>query len=69
MQAVRKLDLKKPPVHQRDARLGARADAAQRGHARRRRLVADTLSTILKYEADIAKAKEHLSYIAGAELH
>jgi hypothetical protein len=31
-------------------------------------LVADTLSIILKYEADIAKAKEHLAYIAGAEL-
>jgi MoxR-like ATPase len=31
-------------------------------------IISDTLSTVLKYEADIAKAKEHLSYIAGAEL-
>jgi hypothetical protein len=30
--------------------------------------VSQTLSTLLKYEADIAKAKEHLGYIAGAEL-
>src|SRR5206468_4191481 len=30
-------------------------------------LVADTLAIILKYEADIAKARDHLAYIAGAE--
>src|SRR5712692_7192479 len=31
-------------------------------------LVSDTLSTLLKYEADIAKAREHVGYIASAEL-
>ena len=31
-------------------------------------LVSETLSTLLKYEADIGKAREHLGYIAGAEL-
>ena len=31
-------------------------------------LVSDTLATLLKYEADIAKAREHVGYIAGAEL-
>jgi hypothetical protein len=31
-------------------------------------VVSETLSIVLKYEADISKAKEHLSYIAGAEL-
>ena len=35
MQRIRKLDLKKVAEHQRDARLGEGADAAQRRHARR----------------------------------
>src|SRR6266852_4528478 len=32
------------------------------------RELSDTLSTLLKYEADIAKAREHVGYIASAEL-
>ena len=37
-------------------------------HARKVKLVQETLSIVLKYESDIAKAKDHLSYIASAEL-
>jgi MoxR-like ATPase len=67
VQAVRKLDLKKPPSIS-ETLDWVRALTLLNAGTLDAQLVADTLSTILKYEADIAKAKEHLSYIAGAEL-
>src|SRR5438309_6708550 len=65
VQAVRKLDLKKPPSIS-ETLDGVRALTLLNASTLEPQLVADTLSTILKYEADIAKAKEHLGYIAGA---
>ena len=67
VQAVRKLDLKKPPSIS-ETLDWVRALTLLNASTLDPQLVSDTLSTILKYEADIAKAKEHLSYIAGAEL-
>ncbi len=67
VQAVRKLDLKKPPSIS-ETLDWVRALTLLNASTLEPQLVADTLSTILKYEADIAKAKEHLGYIAGAEL-
>jgi MoxR-like ATPase len=67
VQAVRKLDLKKPPSIS-ETLDWVRALTLLNASTLEAQLVSDTLSTILKYEADIAKAKEHLSYIAGAEL-
>ncbi len=68
VQAVRKLDLKKPPSIS-ETLDWVRALTLLNAGTLDPQIVSDTLSTILKYEADIAKAKEHLSYIAGAELH
>jgi len=67
VQAVRKLDLKKPPSIS-ETLDWVRALTLLNASTLEPQLVADTLSIILKYEADIAKAKEHLGYIAGAEL-
>jgi MoxR-like ATPase len=67
VQAVRKLDLKKPPSIS-ETLDWVRALTLLNASTLDAQLVSDTLATILKYEADIAKAKEHLSYIAGAEL-
>ncbi|HTO96693.1 MAG TPA: MoxR family ATPase, partial [Myxococcales bacterium] len=67
VQAVRKLDLKKPPSIS-ETLDWARALILLNAATLEPQLVADTLSIILKYEADIAKAKEHLAYIAGAEI-
>jgi len=67
VQAVRKLDLKKPPSIS-ETLDWVRALTLLNASTLEAQLVSDTLATILKYEADIAKAKEHLSYIAGAEL-
>src|SRR6267154_2002404 len=67
VQAIRKLDLKKPPSNA-ETLDWVRALTLLNASTLEPQLVADTLSTILKYEADIAKAKEHLGYIAGAEL-
>ena len=66
VQAVRKLDLKKAPSIS-ETLDWARALTLLNATTLEPELVAETLSTILKYEADIAKAKEHLAYIAGAE--
>ncbi len=60
VQRIRKLDLKKVAEHQRDARLGAGADAAQRRQASTSSWCSDTLTTILKYEGDIRKAQDEL---------
>jgi MoxR-like ATPase len=67
VQAVRKLDLKKAPSIS-ETLDWVRALTLLNAATLDAQLVTDTLSTILKYEADIAKAKEHLAYIAGAEL-
>jgi MoxR-like ATPase len=67
VQAVRKLDLKKAPSIS-ETLDWARALTLLNAATLEPQLVADTLSVILKYEADIAKAREHLAYIAGAEL-
>jgi MoxR-like ATPase len=67
VQAVRKLDLKKAPSIS-ETLDWVRALTLLNAAALDAQLVSETLSIILKYEADIAKAKEHLAYIAGAEL-
>jgi MoxR-like ATPase len=67
VQAIRKLDLKKSPSIS-ETLDWVRALTLLNAATLDTQIVAETLSTVLKYEADIAKAKEHLSYIAGAEL-
>jgi MoxR-like ATPase len=67
VQAIRKLDLKKPPSIA-ETLDWIRALVLLEAATLDGQLVSETLSTLLKYEADIAKAKEHLGYIAGAEL-
>jgi MoxR-like ATPase len=67
VQAVRKLDLKKSPSIS-ETLDWVRALTLLNAATLDGQVVAETLSTVLKYEADIAKAKEHLSYIASAEL-
>src|SRR5438874_5305335 len=66
VQAVRKLDLKKPPSIS-ETLYWVRALPILNAATLEPQLVADTLAIILKYEADIAKARDHLAYIAGAE--
>jgi MoxR-like ATPase len=67
IQAIRKLDLKKGPSIS-ETLDWLRALTLLNAATLDPQIISDTLSTVLKYEADIAKAKEHLSYIAGAEL-
>jgi MoxR-like ATPase len=67
VQAIRKLDLKKSPSIS-ETLDWVRALTLLNAATLDPQIVADTLSTVLKYEADIAKAKEHLSYIVSAEL-
>ena len=67
VQAIRKLDLKKSPSIS-ETLDWVRALTLLNAATLDGQLVADTLSTVLKYEADIAKAKDHLGYIASAEL-
>jgi MoxR-like ATPase len=67
VQAIRKLDLKKGPSIS-ETLDWARALTLLNADTLDPQIISDTLSTVLKYEADIAKAREHLSYIAGAEL-
>ena len=66
VQAIRKLDLKKAPSIS-ETLDWVRALTLLNAATLEPQLVADTLAVILKYEADIAKAREHLAYIAGAE--
>ena len=63
VQAIRKLDLKKPPSIS-ETLDWTRALTLLNASTLDAQLVSETLSTVLKYEADIAKAKEHASYIA-----
>src|SRR6266850_5659828 len=67
VQAVRKLDLKKPPSIS-ETLDWVRALTLLNATTLDPQLVSDTLSTVLKYEADLAKAKDHLAYIAGTDL-
>jgi MoxR-like ATPase len=67
VQAIRKLDLKKSPSIS-ETLDWVRALTLLNASTLDPQIVADTLSTVLKYEADIAKAKEHLSYIVGSDL-
>jgi MoxR-like ATPase len=67
VQAIRKLDLKKPPSIA-ETLDWIRALVLLEAATLDGRLVSETLSTLLKYEADIAKAREHAGYIASAEL-
>ncbi len=67
VQAIRKLDLKKLPSIS-ETLDWVRALTLLNASTLDAQLVSETLSTVLKYEADIAKAKEHASYIAAAEL-
>ncbi|MFN2546040.1 MAG: AAA family ATPase, partial [Myxococcales bacterium] len=65
VQAIRKLDLKKSPSIS-ETLDWARALTLLNATTLDQQLVTETLSTVLKYEADIAKAKEHAAYIASA---
>ena len=67
VQAIRKLDLKKLPSIA-ETLDWVRALVLLNATTLEAQLVSDTLSTLLKYEADIAKAREHLGYVASAEL-
>src|SRR4051812_8156691 len=67
VQAIRKLDLKKSPSIA-ETLDWIRALVLLEAATLDAHLVSETLSTLLKYEADIAKAKEHANYIASAEL-
>ena len=64
VQAIRKLDLKKTPSIS-ETLDWVRALTLLNASTLDGQLVSDTLSVVLKYEADIAKAKEHAGYIAG----
>jgi len=67
VQAIRKLDLKKSPSIS-ETLDWVRALTLLNATTLDQQLVQDTLTTVLKYENDLAKAKDHLAYIAGAEL-
>src|SRR6267143_1324071 len=67
VQAIRKLDLKKLPSIA-ETLDWIRALLLLNASSLDPQLVSDTLSTLLKYEADIAKAREHVGYIASADL-
>jgi MoxR-like ATPase len=67
VQSIRKLDLKKPPSIS-ETLDWVRSLALLQAHTLDPLLLAQTLSVVLKYESDIAKAKEHAGFIAGAEL-
>ena len=67
VQAIRKLDLKKLPSIS-ETLDWVRALALLNAATLDTQLVSETLSIVLKYEADIVKAKEHLGYIVAAEM-
>jgi MoxR-like ATPase len=66
VQAIRKLDLKKAPSIS-ETLDWVRALTLLNAATLDPQIVSETLSTVLKYEADIAKARDHVSYIASAE--
>jgi MoxR-like ATPase len=65
--AIRKLDLKKTPSIS-ETLDWARTLVLLNATAIDAQLVGSTLNVVLKYEADIAKARDHLSYIVQAEI-
>ena len=67
VQAIRKLELKKSPSIS-ETLDWVRSLVLLEAATLDPKLVQETLSIVLKYESDIAKAKDHLSYIASAEL-
>ena len=67
VQALRKLELKKPPSIS-ETLDWVKALTLLNATTLDGALVARTLSVILKYEADIAKAQSHANFIANAEL-
>jgi MoxR-like ATPase len=67
VQAIRKLELKKLPSIA-ETLDWVRALVLLNASTLDGQLVSDTLSLLLKYEADIAKTKEHAGYVASAEL-
>jgi MoxR-like ATPase len=67
VQALRKLELKKPPSIS-ETLDWVKALTLLNATTLDGALVAQTLSVILKYEADIAKAQGHVNFIANAEL-
>ncbi len=67
VQAIRKLDLKKSPSIS-ETLDWVRALTLLNATTLDPELVQQTLSTVLKYENDLAKARDHLSYIAAADL-
>jgi MoxR-like ATPase len=67
VQAIRKLDLKKPPSIA-ETLDWIRALVLLEAATLDGQIVSETLSTLLKYEADIAKTREHVGYVASAEL-
>jgi MoxR-like ATPase len=66
-QSLRKLDLKKAPSIS-ETLDWVRALVVLNAATLDAQLVGETLSIVLKHENDIAKAKDHLGYIAGSEL-
>jgi MoxR-like ATPase len=67
VQAIRKLDLKKLPSIS-ETLDWVRALVLLNAPTLDGQLLSDTLSTLLKYEADIARTREHVGYVAAAEL-
>ncbi len=65
--AIRKLELKKPPSIS-ETLDWARALVVLNAAALDAALVDQTLRVVLKFESDVAKARDHLSFIAQAEL-
>jgi MoxR-like ATPase len=67
VQAIRKLDLKKPPSIS-ETLDWARALALLNATTLDPKLVEQTLNVVLKHEADVQKALAHASFIAQAEV-
>jgi MoxR-like ATPase len=65
--AIRKLELKKLPSIS-ETLDWARALVLLNATSLDAALVGDTLNVVLKYESDVGKARDHLAYIAQAEL-
>jgi MoxR-like ATPase len=65
--ALRKLDLKKQPSIS-ETLDWARALVLLNATALDAQLVQETLNLVLKHQGDVQKAKDHLSYLAAAEM-
>ena len=67
MARLRELDLKKSALDQRDDRLGPSALLALNAKELGEELVQETMSVILKYEADIRKAENEVGKLLDEE--